>query len=111
MKKLKVTKLHGTFLAMNLLPIILMGLVITIFSANRFAASMYHEVQGGLKDLCNTIQVTIDELYPGAYHVEETEDAKSATTSSTGGLVLALKRAFLLLAQKGGIASTFTGPL
>ena len=31
--------------------------------------------------------------------------------SSTGGLVLALKRAFLLLAQKGGIASTFTGPL
>lgn len=62
MKKLKVTKLHGTFLAMNLLPIILMGLVITIFSANRFAASMYHEVQGGLKDLCNTIQVTIDEL-------------------------------------------------
>lgn len=36
---------------------------------------------------------------------------KSATTSSTGGLVLALKRAFLLLAQKGGIASTFTGPL
>ena len=37
--------------------------------------------------------------------------SKSATTSSTGGLVLALKRAFLLLAQKGGIASTFTGPL
>ena len=26
-------------------------------------------------DLCNTIQVTIDELYPGAYHVKETENA------------------------------------
>ena len=37
--------------------------------------------------------------------------SKSATTSSTGGLILALKRAFLLLAQKGGIASAFTGPL
>ena len=36
---------------------------------------------------------------------------KLATTSSTGGLLLALKRAILLLAQKGGIASTFTGPL
>ena len=84
MKKLKVTKLHGTFLAMNLLPIILMGLVITIFSANRFAASMYHEVQGGLKDLCNTIQVTIDELYPGAYHVEETEDAIYITVKDNG---------------------------
>ena len=70
-----MTKLHGAFLVMNLLPLILMGFVITIFSANRFASSMYHEVQGGLMDLCNTIQVTIDELYPGAYHVEETEDA------------------------------------
>lgn len=75
MKKLKVTKLHGAFLAMNLLPILLMGLVITLFSSNRFAASMYHEVQGRLMDLCNTIQVTIDELYPGAYHVKETENA------------------------------------
>ena len=36
---------------------------------------------------------------------------KSSTTSSTGGLILALKRAILLLAPKGGIASTFTGPL
>lgn len=37
--------------------------------------------------------------------------SKSATTSSTGGLILALKRALLLLAPKGGVASTFTGPL
>lgn len=75
MKKLKVTKLSGRFLAMNLIPIILMGLIITIFSAHRFAASMNQEVQEGLKDLCNTIQVAMDELYPGAYHAEETEDA------------------------------------
>ena len=37
--------------------------------------------------------------------------SKSATTSSTGGLLEALKRAFLLLAQKGGVASILTGPL
>ncbi len=37
--------------------------------------------------------------------------SKSATTSSTGGLLLALIRALLLLAHKGGIASTVTGPL
>ena len=36
---------------------------------------------------------------------------KSATTSSTGGLLRALKRAILLLAQKGGVASNITGPL
>ena len=37
--------------------------------------------------------------------------AKSPTTSSTGGLILALQRAILLLAPKGDVASTFTGPL
>lgn len=37
--------------------------------------------------------------------------SKSATTSSTGGLPKALIRALLLLAQKGGVASVFTGPL
>ena len=37
--------------------------------------------------------------------------AKLATTSSTGGLSLALQRPLLMLAPKGGIASTFTGPL
>lgn len=39
------------------------------------------------------------------------EVSKLATTSSTGGLSLALQRPLLLLAPKGGIASTFTGPL
>ena len=39
------------------------------------------------------------------------ERTKLATTSSTGGLSLALQRPLLLLAPKGGIASTFTGPL
>lgn len=36
---------------------------------------------------------------------------KSPTTSSTGGLILALQRAILLLAPQGGVTSTFTGPL
>ena len=33
------------------------------------------------------------------------------TPSSTGGLILALQRAILLLAPQGGVTSTFTGPL
>ena len=36
---------------------------------------------------------------------------KLATTTSSGGLLSALQRAMLLLAPKGGIASTFTDPL
>ena len=43
--------------------------------------------------------------------LERQEASKLATTTSSGGLLLALQRAMLLLAQKGGIASTFTGPL
>ena len=39
------------------------------------------------------------------------ESLKSPTTSSTGGLILALQRAILLLAPQGGVTSTFTGPL
>ena len=39
------------------------------------------------------------------------ETTKSPTTSSTGGLILALQRAILLLAPQGGVTSTFTGPL
>lgn len=38
-------------------------------------------------------------------------NSKSPTTSSTGGLILALQRAILLLAPQGGVTSTFTGPL
>ena len=38
-------------------------------------------------------------------------ESKSPTTSSTGGLILALQRAILLLAPQGGVTSTFTGPL
>jgi hypothetical protein len=40
-----------------------------------------------------------------------TDCIKLATTSSTGGLLSALQRAMLLLAPKGGIASTITCPL
>ena len=50
-----------------------------------------------------------------AYEIPAIENisafTKSPTTSSTGGLILALQRAMLLLAPQGDVASTFTGPL
>ena len=46
----------------------------------------------------------------GGYFAPDGEN-KSPTTSSTGGLILALQRAILLLAPQGGIASISTGPL
>ena len=75
----------------------------------------FNKVPLFLKLLFSTLQefgrlVLWEAVFILELHSAETQ-AKSATTSSTGGLILALKRAFLLLAQKGGIASAFTGPL
>lgn len=75
MKRLKVTKLHGALLSMNLIPIVLLGLVITLFSADRFATSMYHEVQNGLADLSDSLLVMLEHDYSGPYHMEEQDGA------------------------------------
>lgn len=82
-------------------------------TANKYLISFFYRQTGAnrgnitysaLTILLNAIAIFITSL--SAF-----DPFKSATTSSTGGLILALKRAFLLLAQKGGIASAFTGPL
>ena len=63
---------------------------------------IYHDLQG----LSNFVYATV--FMKG---IVPAPRSKLATTTSSGGLLLALQRAMLLLAQKGGIASTFTGPL
>lgn len=75
MKRPKVTKLHGPLLSMTLLPILILGLVITVFSTDRFAASMHHEVQNGLAELSNSLLVMLEHDYPGAYRMEEKDGA------------------------------------
>lgn len=70
MKKNQKTKLNHIFLAMNLIPIIMLGMIITIFSANRFAMSMNDEAKNGLFDTCNTIEAMLNEMHPGDYHME-----------------------------------------
>lgn len=71
MKRMRVTKLHGILLSMNLIPIVLLGLIITLFSTDQFATSMHHEVQSGLADLSNSLMVMLEHDHPGAYHMEE----------------------------------------
>lgn len=71
------TRLSGggffwALLKMNMLPLILLTLVITTFSAIRFAASMNREAQNGLVDLCHTVMTLYDAVYEGDYHIDET---------------------------------------
>lgn len=74
-KELKEDGLSWILLRMNILPIILLTLVITTFSAFSFANSMNEEVKNGLVNLCNTITTMYDTIYEGAYRAEEQDGA------------------------------------
>ncbi len=77
-KKSRKTRLRGSsffwvLLKMNMLPLIILTLTITTFSAARFAACMNLEVQNGLVDLCHTVMTLYDTVYEGEYHIEDTD--------------------------------------
>ena len=70
MKQLKGSGFFRVLFKMNVLPIILLTIVITTFSAMRFAASMRIETKNGLVDLSHTVVTLYDKLYEGDYHTE-----------------------------------------
>lgn len=73
--KLKINLKRNSFfwalLKINMLPLILLTLVITTFSAIRFAASMNVETKNGLVNLCHTVINLYDAVYEGDYHIED----------------------------------------
>lgn len=71
---LKGSGFFRALLKMNMLPLILLTLVITTFSASRFAKSLNVEAKNGLVDLSHTVAVWYDTMYEGAYRTEEKED-------------------------------------
>lgn len=74
-KELKGDGLSWILLRMNIIPIIVLTLVITAFSAISFANSMNEEVKNGLVNLCNTIIAEYDIIYKGAYRAVEQDGA------------------------------------
>lgn len=70
-RNLRRNSLFQALLKMNMLPLILLTLVITTFSAMRFAASMNVETKNGLVNLCHTVINLYDTVYEGDYHIEE----------------------------------------
>lgn len=74
-KNLKGSGLSWILLQMNILPIILLTIVITTFSAVRFAASMNEEARNGLVNLCDTVITMYDTMYEGSYRVVEQDGA------------------------------------
>ncbi|MBD5523204.1 MAG: diguanylate cyclase [Lachnospiraceae bacterium] len=72
--KLRGNSFFWVLLKMNMLPLILLTLVITMFSAVRFAASMNVETKNELVNLCHTVVTLYDTAYEGDYHIEDEGD-------------------------------------
>lgn len=70
MKEVKGSGFFRVLFKMNVLPIILLTIVFTTFSAMRFAASMKIETKNGLVDLSHTVVTLFDKLYEGDYRTE-----------------------------------------
>lgn len=76
MKNIKTKKsLYGKMLQITLIPIFLLALIITSFSARSFANALNVEVKKGLMDLSSTILTLYDQLYPGDYQSFIQDDA------------------------------------
>ena len=65
--------LNVDMLLMTLIPLLGLGIVLTIFSAATFKRVISSEVESGLKNLANSVVNTYDIIYPGDY--EMTADA------------------------------------
>jgi diguanylate cyclase (GGDEF)-like protein len=70
-KILKGSSFFWALLKMNMLPLILLTLVITTFSAVRFADSLNVETKNGLVNLSHTVVTLYDTVYEGDYHAVE----------------------------------------
>ncbi len=76
MKKIKNRKsLYWKMLRVNVIPIFLLAIVITSFSAHSFSNALNQEVKKGLMDISATILTLYDHLYPGDYSVTEQDGA------------------------------------
>lgn len=74
MKKLLRGSLRATMLRMTLLPLLSLGIVITIFSAQSFSRGIQGEVKSGLKNLALSVKYAYDIAYPGDYVLMGTEE-------------------------------------
>lgn len=65
--------LYRSLQAMSVIPLLILGLVITLFSYHTVKAAMHAEVKTELKNMTDAVIMTYDFLYPGDYHLEGTD--------------------------------------
>ncbi len=58
---------------MTILPIIALGVILTLFTINRFTKSIHSEVQENMKNMAYTVANSYDIMYPGEYSVAKSD--------------------------------------
>ncbi|MCR5221782.1 MAG: diguanylate cyclase [Lachnospiraceae bacterium] len=66
--------LYGTFLTMTLLPLLLFGLITTVYSSLSLRNSMIEQAHGDLQNVADAIQVMYDAVYAGDFNVLVSEE-------------------------------------
>ena len=67
--------LHRKLSIMTLFPLLIMGIVITLFSYMAFDHTMQKEVESGLRNRARSTIYTYDSMYPGDYHLVQEGEA------------------------------------
>ncbi|MCR5503936.1 MAG: diguanylate cyclase [Lachnospiraceae bacterium] len=70
-KKRRFASLRYQFLTVTVIPLLLIGMIITIAGSSFVARSLNEDVKEGLIDLSATLLVTFEDLYPGPYRMVE----------------------------------------
>lgn len=73
MKQQGKGKLYYSMLAISVLPILLYGISIIVFSTYSFSSTINKEVASGLEDAANLCISLFDTAYPGDYQLVETQ--------------------------------------
>ncbi|MBD5546897.1 MAG: diguanylate cyclase [Lachnospiraceae bacterium] len=74
-KRIEKNSLYWALLRITIIPIVLLVMVITAFCTKSLGDSIGQEAQKGLKNLCNTILMIYDDLYPGDYSIVNEDGA------------------------------------
>ncbi len=70
MSKEKKGSISVSIITMSVLPLLLFGLVVTLFSVGRFTSIINLEVENEMESVAEAIQVMYDYAYPGNYELE-----------------------------------------
>lgn len=66
-KRIRTNGLHATMICMTMVPMIILGIILVVVTANRYTSTVQHEVATQLEDVCKMTENLYDLLYDGDF--------------------------------------------